>query len=142
MPETQSFAISLSARDPNARLFVLTGVVEARGLSDPFDNDHLQHTTMQYNLTSLHLLPPLPPGLTTVTAAVGLASLNNDDAADEWTWAIDRVEATLELPLPAPSLMLIVDLAARGGPDGNNVEDNVVIAKLAYHVTVMLRERP
>jgi hypothetical protein len=117
----------------------LTGVVEVFGLADPLDNDHLQPSTETINLNVLHPVEmhnpaPVPPDRAVAKAAVGVASMNNDDSADEWTFAVDRVETRFD----GASLMLVVDIAAQGGPDGLVGFVGTVIAKLAYHVTVVV----
>jgi hypothetical protein len=81
----------------------------------------------------------LDPNKTGVTAAVGLASINNTDDFDAWTWAVDEVTHEIN---SKGELLLNVRIAGQGGgpdaPDLIFVGD--VIGNLAYNVMVLTHE--
>jgi hypothetical protein len=132
--DAQGFGIPLAS--PFAQFFVLTGVLSPE---TGFGSDDLERYTAQYNLTKLQssLLPTaLDPNKTRVTAAVGLASINNTDDFDAWTWAVDEVTHEIN---DKGELLLNVKIAGQGG--GPNAPELIflgdVIGNLAYNVIVL-----
>jgi hypothetical protein len=141
--DAQGFGIPLTS--PFSEFFVLTGLLPPQ---TGFGSDNLEHYTAQYNLSKLQssVLPSmLNPTKTTVTAAVGLASINNTDDFDAWTWAVDEVTHEIN---DEGELLLNVKIAGQGGgPKAKSFGDTPgiiyvgdVIGNLAYNVTVLTRE--
>jgi hypothetical protein len=145
--DAQGFGIPLAS--PFTQLFLLTGIFPPE---TGFGTDGLERYTAQYNLSKLQssVLPSaLVANKTSVTAAVSLASINNSDDFDSWTWAVDEV--THEINTKG-ELLLNVGIAGQGGslnakekctlgictPGFIVVGD--VVGNLAYNVIVLIRE--
>ena len=145
--DAQGFGIPLAS--PFTQFFLLAGMLPPE---TGFGSDGLERYTAQYNLSKLQssVLPSaLDPNKTSVTAAVSLASINNSDDFDSWTWAVDEV--THEINTKG-ELLLNVRIAGQGGsldaketcilgictPGIIYVGD--VVGNLAYNVTVLTRE--
>ena len=91
----------------------------------------------------------LSPDKTTVTAAVGLSSINNSDDFNAWTFAVDEVTHEIK----DGNLLLNIVIAGQGGqphaketpgippilPTPGFILVGDVIGSLAYHVTVLTK---
>jgi hypothetical protein len=135
--DAQGFDIAMAS--PFAQFILLTGILPPE---TGFGSDDLETYTARYNLSKLHpsLLPSqLDPNKTSVTAAVGLSSINNSDNFDAWTWAVDEVTHEIN---NKGELLLNINIAGQGGgpdaPDLIFVGD--VIGNLAYNVIVLTRQ--
>jgi len=145
--EAQGFGIPLAS--PARQFFLLTGILPPQ---TGFGTDGLERYTAQYNLSQMQssVLPSaLDPNKTSVTAAVSLASINNDDDFDSWTWAVDEV--THEINDKGELLLNVAIAGQGGGPTGKEtcilgvctpgiIYVGDVIGNLTYNVIVLTRE--
>jgi hypothetical protein len=145
--DAQGFGIPLAS--PFTQFCLLTGILPPE---TGFGTDGLERYTAQYNLSKLQpsILPSvLDPNNTSVTAAVSLASINNSDDFDSWTWAVDEV--THEINAKG-ELLLNVKIGGQGG--SLNAEEKCtlgvctpgfiavgdIVGNLAYNIIVLIRE--
>src|SRR3989442_964797 len=87
--DAQGFSMTPAA--PFSRFIVMTGILAPQ---TGFGSNDLDRFTAKYNLSKLNpalASAPLSRDTTRVTAAVGIASMNNVDDFNAWTWAIDEV---------------------------------------------------